>query len=655
VPIFFKCGGMGRVTFSDLQVRYDRPPNIPQLLSPYDGTYIGNTPTLKVSCHDPDSDTLLYMIELSENSSFNYIFKRLDMRQSTAGWTKANYSSDEAGMYVTPPNMAFTSGKTIYWRVWTFDSYLPSGMSRAGFFHIDSEAPTVSASSPQYSKGDSFEVTWSGEDPVPGSGLLEKAYDVQYKVDDGEWTDWQTATSGTRATFTGEPGHTYYFRARATDVAGNRKIYSGGNGDTSTIIDPNPPVSAAKKLPVYTTSSSFMVEWSGTDGAGGAGVASYDVQMRDGDGPWSDWVSSTTRTSATFDGMQGRTYYFQVRARDRAGNIEEWPGGTGDAETKVDITPPSGVVEDEGAETQSAVGLGAKLLFSDGESGVVYYEYRVGTAAGASDIVAPTLSHDGEMNITNLTLSVGGTYYIGARAKNGAGLWGGWANSDGITVSTGSIRATLGYPSGVQNELVMAVTLGGETGGPKIADGDLEVRRTSYYLGELGTWSNWMEVGTDKGDLGTAYYVGDRGYAYEYRYRIKSELGIWSVFTEPGTRVRINAPPVAVMGTSVSVEVGRAVKLDGTRSWDPDGDSISSYQWDFGDGKKADTGAAKHGYGRPGTYTVNLTVGDGSLNTTGSIRVMVRPVEVATPGFEGWLMGAALLAAAVALFWKKRG
>ena len=42
------------------------------------------------------------------------------------------------------------------------------------------------------------------------------------------------------------------------------------------------------------------------------------------------------------------------------------------------------------------------------------------------------------------------------------------------------------------------------------------------------------------------------------------------------------------MGTSQSTVVGRAVILDGSRSWDPDGDQVSGYRWDFGDGKKDD-------------------------------------------------------------------
>jgi RHS repeat-associated protein len=45
--------------------------------------------------------------------------------------------------------------------------------------------------------------------------------DVQYKVDDGDWTDWLLGTTDTSASFTGESGHTYAFRLRTWDNVSN--------------------------------------------------------------------------------------------------------------------------------------------------------------------------------------------------------------------------------------------------------------------------------------------------------------------------------------------------------------------------------------------------------------------------------------------------
>jgi hypothetical protein len=322
--------------------------------------------------------------------------------------------------------------------------------------------------------------------------------------------------------------------------------------------------------------------------------------------------------------------------------------------TKVDITPPLGAVEDEGAETPNALGLNAKLKFSDAETGVVYYEYRVGTAPDGADLIAQTLTRESELAITGLNLTVGKTYFIGGRAKNGAGLWSAWGSSDGVIVSSGSIRATIAYNTGVQSDPVIMLAPGGETGGPRIVDGDLEARKAPFYLGELGTWGNWMEVGTDAGDTGTVQFAGERGSAYEFRYRIKSEYGVWSGYTEGAGNIRIDAAPVAVMGISQSTVVGRGVILDGSRSWDPDGDQVSGYRWDFGDGKKYEDASTKHSFTKAGTYTVTLTVTDGTLNTTGTINVYVRNAEASTPGFGGGLLVAALAAVIVAVGWRRR-
>jgi hypothetical protein len=654
IPIYFSVGGMGRVTFSNITIRYDRPPNIPVLLGPGENSYVGIVPTFRILCFDPDNDTLKYFVQLSETRDFAAIFRTLDMTQSTAGWTKAEYASNETAVYNTPPGQMFQSGKNYYWRARVFDGTLWSDWSRnlmslgPGYFSIDSVAPEAAAASPQYSKQNDFDVTWGGQDPAPGSGLIANPFDVQVKIDDGEWTDWVVGTSQTMQTYSGEPGHTYYFRARATDIAGNRKIYSGGNGDTATTIDPNVPASAVKRLPEYQTTVRFTVEWTGTDGIGGSGIVNYDVAFRDGGGQWTDWLSGTTATSAEFEGQQGHVYRFQARSRDRAGNLEEYPGGEGDARTAVDTTPPSGTVVDDGTETPSAISLHATLVFTDAESDVAGYEYRVGTSREGSDVMRPTAAADADLTISGLNLSVGPVYYIGARARNRAGLWGPWASTDGISVGAGANTATVSYASGMQNDPLIKVTLGGSAaGGVRIIDGDLEVRRATYYRGELGTWSNWMEVGQNGGDLASADYGAERGMAYQFRYRIKSEYNVWSGWAEPGTTLRINAGPVAVGGTDASAEAGKKVPFDATRSWDPDGDAIASYLWDFGDGKTDTKGATAHSWKKAGIYTVTLTVSDGSLNSTVTQKVRIRsPGAASTPGFEGAL---ALLAAGAVL------
>jgi Tol biopolymer transport system component len=80
--------------------------------------------------------------------------------------------------------------------------------------------------------GNRVTVSWGGYD-VGRSGIL--AYDLQYRMNvDGIWQEWLSNTTSTSAIFTGEPGHTYYFRSRGTDMAVNVEDWPAGVGDAST-------------------------------------------------------------------------------------------------------------------------------------------------------------------------------------------------------------------------------------------------------------------------------------------------------------------------------------------------------------------------------------------------------------------------------------
>jgi Tol biopolymer transport system component len=205
---------------------------------------------------------------------------------------------------------------------------------------LDSSAPSSSASSPSFAGTLSFTVTWLGSDAE--SGLA--SFDIQYRAGPaGPWIDWLVETTETLAIFTGESQGTYYFQSRARDLVGNLEPYPDGDGDTWTLVDTTPPTSTASS-PRYATTPAFAVSWIGGDGPG-SGVASFDVQFRDGSaGPWTDWLVETTHATSIFVGEVGHTYYFQSRARDFAGNVEEYPGGSGDTLTTVPLYALNGHV-----------------------------------------------------------------------------------------------------------------------------------------------------------------------------------------------------------------------------------------------------------------------------------------------------------------------
>jgi len=94
-------------------------------------------------------------------------------------------------------------------------------------------------------------------------------------------------------------------------------------------VDRAAPTSAVDDLPPDVPTHTFTVSWHGSDNL--AGIADYDVQVCVGAGHcedptanWSDWLTRTTATSATFDALP-QIYYFRCRARDNAGYVEAWP------------------------------------------------------------------------------------------------------------------------------------------------------------------------------------------------------------------------------------------------------------------------------------------------------------------------------------------
>jgi RHS repeat-associated protein len=113
---------------------------------------------------------------------------------------------------------------------------------------------------------------------------------------------------------------------------------AGGSNNGYWIgLDNQAPSASVTPLPATVGSSSFVVNWSGTDN--NAGINSYDVQVRDGaTGIWSFWLAHTTATAAIYPGEDGHTYFFRTRAVDKAGNLGAFAGGDGDAQIQVDLS-----------------------------------------------------------------------------------------------------------------------------------------------------------------------------------------------------------------------------------------------------------------------------------------------------------------------------
>lgn len=259
-----------------------------------------------------------------------------------------------------------------------------------GPYRIDTTPPTtptlVSSSHTigGWSNDNTIWINWSSSDGG-GSGVAGYSY-VWHQVP-SHYVD--TAIDTTASTMTSDPlsDGQWYLHIRAIDQGGSASgiAHIGPFG-----VDTTDPYGCWINSPYETTNTSFLVEWSYLDAT--SGVASYDVQVRDGAaGSWTDWQMGTSDASATHTGAQNlHTYYFRVRARDRAGNLTgydcqdqttvELPPGVSD------FTPTSGFASAgrDSPPLQLVPGTEVTINGSGLTGGVAYFN---GVA------MEPTLSH----------------------------------------------------------------------------------------------------------------------------------------------------------------------------------------------------------------------------------------------------------------------
>jgi PKD repeat protein len=113
----------------------------------------------------------------------------------------------------------------------------------------------------------------------------------------------------------------------------------------------------------------------------------------------------------------------------------------------------------------------------------------------------------------------------------------------------------------------------------------------------------------------TVTNVSATGFQYDSSQNTETEDSI-------STNESTNRDPMAVINASPTAGiVPMTVEFDGSGSFDEDGDVVS-YEWDFGDGGKAEGPWVSHEYLNPGTYGAILTVTDNE-GATGSSTINI--------------------------------
>jgi VCBS repeat-containing protein len=119
---------------------------------------------------------------------------------------------------------------------------------------IDAGTPSSQvASLPATAASATFNVAWSGQDDSGGSGV--GAYDIYVGVDGGAYALWQSATSATSVTYTGQLGRTYRFYSIARDNVGHFELAPAQPDAITSVPDNFPPLISNQSFSVPENSS----------------------------------------------------------------------------------------------------------------------------------------------------------------------------------------------------------------------------------------------------------------------------------------------------------------------------------------------------------------------------------------------------------------
>ncbi len=423
----------------------------------------------------------------------------------------------------------------------------PSSPAHDTFTTVDLTAPSSHVQGlPAYSRA-SFPVTWSGQDSVSGVA----SYDVQVCQDNCTgptpiWSDWLVGTTQTTATFqNGQDGRTYSFRSRAHDRAGNSEAWPAGP-DASTLVDTYAPTSAVAGLPPYSRAP-LSVTWSGQDSA--SGIATYDVQYcladctRPAQAVWTDWLVATPATQGLYQGADGPVH-FRCRARDRAGNVEDYPL-VPDAGTEIDSLPPSSQVQ--ALPPYSGPACTVSWSGQDALSGIAGYDIQV--CAGRCDDPGGDEGHwSGWLTgTTALSGTFGGgidgqAYSFRSRARDRAGNVEAWPQQpDATTIvdkAPPASQVTALPPFSLD---AFTVTWSGQDAASGIAFFDVQTCRGDCAAAG-SRWSDWLTRTTA---LSATFSGGEDSVPYAFRCRAVDRVGNaepWPLLPDAATTVDTAAP-----------------------------------------------------------------------------------------------------------------
>jgi PKD repeat protein len=149
-------------------------------------------------------------------------------------------------------------------------------------------------------------------------------------------------------------------------------------------------------------------------------------------------------------------------------------------------------------------------------------------------------------------------------------------------------------------------------------------RKPNFHLKYRWNFNAYDSTATSGWITDTSYEHTYQSAGSEYKYTVTLTVddGL-KINTSSNFTVFINVRPIASISVNPksynlqgNFEVNRPIHFNGTQSYDPNGDAIFNYTWDFGDGNKSYGAKPIHVFSTPSEYTVSLIVSDYEFAST---------------------------------------
>jgi len=416
-------------------------PGVPALVSPASGAKTNNTtPTLDWSdVSDPSGVT--YSLQVANNSSFVA--------------PTVNVSGIAVSQYTTT---ALSPG-TYYWRVKTVDGAGNASINWTGSstFTLDTTAPAVPVlqvpANGAATSDNTPSLDWS--DVTDASGI---SYSLQVASDSGFNSlvvDAGGLSSSAYTTAVLADG-TYYWRVRGVDGAGNSSSWTSAWNFTVDTAAPGIPQLLSPASGTRTKDQTPDLDWSDVSDLT---VVSYSLQYSTSATFVSNVVNVSGLTASAYTpttNLAQGTYYWRVKAIDRAGNDSGWSSAWNFI---IDTTAPAAptlVSPTSGATINIATPSLGWLVVTD-PSGVSY-RVQVASDSGFNSLVVDVSSLAASAYTTAALAQ--GTWYWRVKAVDGVGNESAWSAQRNFIIDTAPAVPTLLSPANASRIRVSSPNLG---------------------------------------------------------------------------------------------------------------------------------------------------------------------------------------------------